>query len=575
MLRPVLFTTAVLGLVLAAAARSGAHTADSEDSAQAPIPEAVAFTSRHSGTFNGRVLSYTARAGETYLRDDDGKPTATLFTFDYLAADTDTEANRPVTFVWNGGPGSASLWLHMGSLGPKRVVVPSDATHPGPPPYPIIDAPETVLDVTDLVFFDPVGTGYSRALGEADGPDFWGLVEDAETTARFIRQWLTEHGRWNSPRFLLGESFGTTRAAAVAELLEDDFMIGLNGLIFVSQALNYAGSTPYIRDNLISHITYFPTMAATALYHGKVDAGTMTTEQWVQAAREFATAELLQALWRGNTLDAATRETVRDGIVRFTGLSAEYVDRANLRVDGSRFAKELLREEGKAIGRNDARYVMDPVDDLTATTNSDASSNAIGSAYKSALLTYLHDDLGVKLDRTYLAPSDSRLGDEWNWNPKGRGKNWEPHWVDTTPALVKALEVNPQLNVLVASGYYDLITPFFDAEYTLNRYNIPAGRIQYTYYQGGHMMYLNEDARLAFLTDVRTFIEAQLKQGAAPAASHSQAHPPAAATEEAPAATEEAPAATEEAPAATEKEPAAIEKRKTAPSTAKTDTATR
>ncbi len=473
------------------------------------IPDPVSFRTEHRGNFNGRTLNYTVRAGETYLRDVDGEPSAAIFTFDYVAADTTTD--RPVTFVWNGGPGSASIWLHIGSLGPKRVVVPSNAEHAGPPPYPVIDAPETILDVTDLVFVDPVGTGYSRPLGDHEGKEFWGLTEDAESFAAFIRQWLTDNGRWNSPRYLLGESFGTTRAAVVAELLEDEYAVSLNGLIFVSQALNYAGSTPYVGNNLISYVTYFPTMAATARYHGKVDSDGMSLEEWVDAAREFATEELLPALWRGNTLDEETRISVRDGIARFTGLSPEYIDRAKLRVDGRRFAKELLREEGKEVGGNDARYVTDPVDDLPASVSGDASSNATSGAYKAALLSYLRDDLEIDWHRRYLSPSDPRLDEEWNWNPRGRDVAWEPHWVDTTPSLVKALEVNPSLNVMVASGYYDLVTPFFDAEYTLNRYGIPAGRIQYSYYGGGHMMYLNEEARQEFLKDVRAFIQAQLR----------------------------------------------------------------
>jgi len=480
-------------------------------STPAAIAEPTRFVSGKQGSFNGRRLRYEVRAGETYLRDGDGEPTAAIFSFDYVVEQDADTGPRPVTFVWNGGPGSPSLWLHMGSLGPRRVVVPSDATHAGAPPYPIIDAPETILDVTDLVFIDPVGTGYSRALGEHEGAEFWGLQEDARSMADFIQRWLTENGRWNSPRFILGESFGTTRAAAVAELLEDEYMTALNGLVLVSQALNYAGSTPYVADNLISYVTYLPTMAATAYYHGRVDAGDMGLTEWVQAAREFATDTLLPALWRGNTLSAEQHAAVRDGLSRFTGLSPEYVERAKLRVNGNRFARELLREQGLTVGRNDARYVMDPVDDLPAAVGSDASGNAISGAYKAALLSYLRDDLGVNWNRRYLAPADPALGDSWSWNPKGREASWEPHWVDTTPSLVKALEVNPTLNVLVACGYYDLVTPFFDAEYTLNRYRIPAGRVAYRYYEGGHMMYLNEEARLAFLQDVREFIEGSLR----------------------------------------------------------------
>ena len=218
-----------------------------------PIPEPTRFISEHSARFNGQRIDYTATAGETYIRDLDGEPKATLFTFAYTKTNLAENETRPVTFIWNGGPGSASTWLHMGSYGPKRIVVPSDALHAGLPPYPIEEAPETILDVTDLVFIDPVGTGFSRALGDYEGKDFWGLDEDAQSMADFITTWITEHGRWNSPKFLLGESFGTTRAAAVARILEEDLSVSLNGIVFISQALDYQGSTLCPRQSDFFH----------------------------------------------------------------------------------------------------------------------------------------------------------------------------------------------------------------------------------------------------------------------------------------------------------------------------------
>ncbi|MEO0435720.1 MAG: serine carboxypeptidase [Pseudomonadota bacterium] len=475
-----------------------------------PIPEARAFVTEHRGRFNGVSVNYTARAGETYLRDINGKPRASIFTFGYQA--NDPKPGRPVTFVWNGGPGSASGWLHMGTFGPKRVVVPSDAQHAGNPPYPIVDAAETILDVTDLIFVDPVGTGYSRALGEHEGKEFWGLVEDADSIAAFIRQWLSDNQRWNSPLFLLGESFGTTRAAMVADKLINDYDTPVNGIVFISQALDYAGSSPYIADNLISHVTYLPTMAATAYFHGKVEADGASLDEWVEQAREFAVEALLPALFRGNTLADDTRASVQKELARLTGLSEDYIAQANLRVRGFRFAKELLRSEGKVVGLLDARYTGDPVDDQTARTSFDAASNGISGAFKSALMSYLHAELAVSWDRVYLSPADPQLSEQWNWNPNGRDASWEPHWVNTAHNLVAAMEANPSLRLFVGSGYYDLITPFFDAEYTLNRYGINAERVDYRYYGGGHMMYVNEEARLKLLNDVRTFIKAQTSQ---------------------------------------------------------------
>lgn len=507
-LRATLVLSVLLAWSIAVGARAQDTAADEpgEGAAAGAIPPPTRFVTHHTGTFNGTQLSYTATAGETYLRDDEGEPKAAIFTFAYTKDDAGEDEVRPVTFVWNGGPGSASLWLHMGSFGPKRVVVPSDAGHAGSPPYRMVDAPETILDVTDLVFVDPVGTGFSRALGEHEGKEFWGLREDASSIAEFIRDWVTEHDRWNSPKFLLGESFGTTRAAAVANLLEGRHMLSLNGVVFVSQALDYAGSSPYVRDNLISYVTYVPTMAATAFYHGRVQPRPESLEAFLAEARSFATHELLPALFEGNRLDPAERERVRDRLAWFTGLSSEYVERADLRVDGGRFLKELLRDEGLAAGRLDSRYTRDDIDDLATSPESDAGSDAISAAFKTALMETMRRDLDVRWDRLYLAPADPDLSREWKWQSPSQ----EPWPVNTARDLSEALRTNPSLRVLVASGYYDFATPFFDAEYTLNRHGIRADRIDYRYYEGGHMMYVHEPSRTRLLEDVRAFIEAQI-----------------------------------------------------------------
>lgn len=504
-----LFLTMFVVLWVASPA-PGARSEEGETvAAKEPIPEPTRFVTSHRSTFNGEPMEYEAVAGETYLRDDEGEPTATIFTFAYLAKGTKDPASRPVTFVWNGGPGSASLWLHMGTFGPKRVSVPSDAQHPGGPPYDMVEAPETILDVTDLVFVDPVGTGFSRPVGDHEGKEFWGLTEDARSIAQLIHTWVTENGRWNSPRFLMGESFGTTRAAAVARLLEGRLMMSLNGIIFISQALDYAGSSPYVRDNIISHVTYVPTMAATAWYHHEVEPRPESLEVFLEESRAFAIDELLPALFKGNRLSDEERTRVRDRLAYFTGLSLEYIERANLRVTGGRFRKELLRDEGLAVGRLDSRYTRDDIDDLDADPESDAASNAISSAFKSTVMHYMRNELGVDWNRPYLAPSDADLGRQWRWSPLPEGESWEPWPVNTAGDLSEALRRNPSLRVLVASGYYDFATPFFDAEYTLNRHSIGADRIVYTYYGAGHMMYVNEPSRTQLLEDVREFIRAQ------------------------------------------------------------------
>lgn len=470
------------------------------------VPEPTRFVSEHSGRFNGERIQYDAIAGETYLTDKEGEPKASIFTFSYIKKDAGSADSRPVTFIWNGGPGSASTWLHMGGYGPKRVVVPSDAGHAGLPPYPIADAPETILDVSDMVFIDPVGTGFSRALGDHEGKEFWGLNEDANSMAEFIRTWITQNKRWNSPKFLIGESFGTTRAAAVANILEGDLSISLNGIVFISQALDYQGSTPYVRDNIISYITYVPTMAATALYHGKVSPAPQDLASFVQESREFAVEEYLPALFKGSAISTQEFAQVRDRLAYFTGLSPQYIERVNLRVRGDRFKKELLRDVGLAVGSLDARYTADEIDDVASNTARDAASDSISGAYRAALMSYMGSDLAIDWDRLYMDPADSELSPNWRWRTVPDGTSWEPKYVNTAHDLSEALRINPALKVLIASGYYDMVTPFFDAEYTLNRHDIQPERLQFEYYEGGHMMYVNEPSRLKLLEDTRRFI---------------------------------------------------------------------
>lgn len=501
-----------LALLLAGGKLSAQEEAPDADKDSKKIPEPTAFTSQHRARFNGVTLDYTATAGETYIRDKNSEPKASIFSFAYTKNNVAANEVRPVTFLWNGGPGSASLWLHMGTFGPVRVSVPSDAGYPGAPPYPLLAATETILDVTDLVFVDPVGTGFSRALGEHDSKEFWGLKEDARSMAEFIQTWVTENGRWNSPRFLLGESYGTTRAAAVAKILEGELMMSLNGIIFISQALDYQGSTPYVRDNLIAHITYLPTMSAAAWYHNKVQPRPASLEVFLEESREFAANELLPALFRGNTLSPDERRRIAERLAYFTGLKIDYIERANLRVQGFRFAKELLRDEGLAIGVLDARYVSDDIDDLDANPAGDAADNAISAAFKTALMAYMRRDLGVTWDRIYLAPPDDELAGNWRYRTVPDGQPYEPMYINTARDLSESMRINPSLKVLVASGYYDLVTPFFDAEYTLNRHDINSDRVVYKYYGGGHMMYVNEESRAQLLVDTRNFIEQQLSK---------------------------------------------------------------
>jgi carboxypeptidase C (cathepsin A) len=472
------------------------------------VPAPVMFETRHSGTFGKEKIAYTVEAGETQITNDEGNPAASLFAISYIKENAG--AQRPVTFVFNGGPGSASVWLHMGLLGPKRVVVASDAdADDGAAPYTLVDNPDSILNQTDLVFIDPIGTGYSRAIGEGEGKDYWGENGDKASISEFIRIWISKHKRWNAPKYLIGESFGTTRAAYLAdELTTGDVDIALNGIVLISQALDYEGSTS-VDDNVYSYVTYLPSMAATAQYHGKAGVG-VPQAQFMDEARAFARDEYGPALWKGDRLTPDERTYIRDKLAYFTGLDPRYIETSNLRILVPRFQKELLRDQGVALGRLDGRYLGDEADDIAEAPEDDAASYFVSSAYTALLNQYLAIDLGVEMDRPYMV-SSSEAGEQWNFSNTPEGEYDEPHYVNAGRQLSHAMRHNTALKVMVASGYFDLICPFFDAEITFGRYGIPQDRIAMTYYQGGHMMYLNNGAMDALVADIRTFYAGKLE----------------------------------------------------------------
>lgn len=500
-------------MALAAPALAAPDTAKPAETAEdkpapKPVPDPVMFKSTHTGTFGGQKMTYRVEAGETHIKNKDGEPGASLFTISYIRENA--SGPRPVSFVFNGGPGSASVWLHMGLLGPKRVKVASDAdADDGAAPYVLTDNPLSILDVTDLVFIDPVGTGYSRPVGKGEGKDYWSEEGDGSSIAEFIRIWITDHNRWNAPKYLIGESFGTTRAAYLANrMLTGDVDIALNGLVLISQALDYEGSTS-AHDNIYSYVTYLPSMAATAQYHGRAGAG-VAQETFLTEARTFARDEYGPALWKGSAMTPAERAHIVERLAYFTGLSAAYIETSDLKILMHRFQKELLRDKGVALGRLDGRYLGDEADDAAEGPDSDVSGYAIGSAYSALMNHYLSADLGVKMDRPYMLSSEE-AGNAWNYRDVPEGEYWEPHFLNVSAKLTNAMRQNTAMKVWVASGYYDLITPFFDAEITFARYGIPAERVAMTYYQAGHMMYLNEGALEALAADLRTFYAGRLE----------------------------------------------------------------
>jgi carboxypeptidase C (cathepsin A) len=465
----------------------------------------LVFSTSHSGRFGGRTVDYSAIAGETILLDEESNPKASFFSFAYVEEGIEDPSQRPVAFLWNGGPGSSSIWLHMGAMGPRRAVVPSDAGDVGPPPFTVEDNELALLDVTDLVFIDPVGTGFSRAVGTHENAEFWGLEADTASVAEFIRTWLTRNGRWMSPKYLIGESFGTVRAAAVATHLQDKHYLSVNGIILISQALDYTGSTP-VHDNLIAYVSYLPTMAATAWYHGKVSDPPGSLEELLDDVRRFAVEEYAPALLAGNHLAPETRREVAKKLARYTGLSQEYVELADLRVLAARFRKELLRTEGLSVGRADGRYTGHDVDRTSERPDGDPSHYKVRSSYAAALNEHLTRDLDVTMDREYKFSGGRELSRHWNWRTVPDDRHWEPSFVNVARDLSRTMRHNAGMRVMVASGYYDFATPFFDAELTFARHGFVADRIRFTYYEAGHMMYLHRPSLDALMADIREFM---------------------------------------------------------------------
>ncbi len=468
------------------------------------------FESSHSGTFGGQKISYKAIVSETFLKDSNGEITAALWSTAYIK-EGGNSSSRPVMFIFNGGPGSASIWLHVGFFGPKVVKVDSEGkVDDGGAPYQFVLNSQSLLNLTDLVFVDPIGTGFSQVLGKGENKDYLGLNEDANSIAQFMKTWVTKHGRWQAPKFIAGESYGTTRAAKVAELLEGGGNpMALNGIVLISQALDYAGSSSWA-DNLTSFFTYLPSQAATAWYHGKAGKG-KSLLAFTKEARDFAYGEYLEALFKGEKQSLAEKDAIAVKLAYFTGLDKKYILRSKNQILMERFKKELLRNEGKTIGTLDGRFLAKETDLASeSAVLGDASSYMTESAYTAVFNNYLYTDLKVKMDRAYLGSADG-TGGSWNWKPVPDGAYWEPSYVSTARSLSEVMHRNTALKVMVANGYYDLITPFFDSEYTFARHDFPQERIQMNYYEAGHMMYNRQEDFDALSKDIREFLQKLIK----------------------------------------------------------------
>ncbi|MGE5232774.1 MAG: S10 family peptidase [Acidobacteriota bacterium] len=471
--------------------------------AKAP-PAPQKFVTEHRLQSGSTDLSYTATAEDVYLHDPEGKPTATFFTLSYAKKGVARPEDRPITFVYNGGPGSGSVWLHLGLVGPQRIDIPSDAQDPGAPPYRLKDNPWTILRATDLVFVDPVGTGYSHALGEKKDKDFWGYDEDADSVAEFIRTFITTHNRWNSPKFLLGESYGGIRSALLVERLQQRLAIGLNGVMLISPALNLATLPFAVNGNDLTYATHLPALAATAYYHKKLPDAWPSQRALLDEVEAYAGGEYLQALFKGDTLTSAERDQVAERLHRYTGLSKTYILHSNLRIYAQRFTKELLRDEGKSLGLLDGRYSQDELDGVAEFPESDPFDAKTSPIYIALFQSYLRNDLKVDFERRYIGSSDQA---NRNWKRPRREDGAFSGYVDVTGRLAQGTKDNSALRIFCAAGYHDLTTSYFATEYMLRHSGIDPARMTIKLYDGGHMMYLYQPSEEALSNDLVSFIE--------------------------------------------------------------------
>ena len=465
--------------------------------ARAPVEE-QAWVSKGDVTVKGQKIAYTATAGTLTIRDDAAKPMGSIFYTAYTAPNGPGGANRPVTFLFNGGPGSATIWLHMGSFGPVRVKTNQPAYVP-PKDYALTANPWTLLDKTDLVFIDAPGAGWSRPLGDKQAKDFNGVDQDADAFARAIIRYVTKNNRWKSPKVVLGESYGTLRAGALAAQLEDRGL-SLNGVIMLSTIMNYGVRQPGYDQN---YLTLFPGYAATAWYHGTLPGGKPASlDGFVNDVRGWTSGAYAAALAKGGDISEAELDATARQMNAYTGLPIDLLKRAKLRIELPLFMTELLRTRGLSIGRLDTRYTLNPADQNAVSPDDDPASTAITGAYYSAFQDYAATRLGVKTDLPYRLTA-REPGWSWDWRHRPAGRGGAQTTPNTAVDLAHTMRTNTDMKLLFLNGYYDMATPFYGAEFDVSHMLLPAElrkNIKFTYYQSGHMIYLSE-AELAKLRD--------------------------------------------------------------------------
>jgi carboxypeptidase C (cathepsin A) len=517
----------------------GASTGASAGTASTvAAPDAI---TEGSVTINGQPIAYKAVAGtitvgatdatdgtlasDGSLLPDSGvkppadpaeaPPTARMFYAAYFRKDASDMDHRPVMFIYNGGPGSATMWLHLGTFGPKRIVTP-DAEHQEGAPYSLVNNQYSLLDTTDLVFIDAPGTGFSRTFGRDKAKAFYGVDGDAEAFTRFIHKFLTKYERWNSPKYLFGESYGTPRSAVLSADLQG---VDLNGIVLLSQILSFDNSVDDPTRNPGVDQAYalaLPTYAATAWYFHKLPNQPPALKPFLDEVEKYALTGYMEALLAGSELSDAQMHEVAEKLHGYTGLPVDYLIHANLRVNGGEFSKELKVDEGTSIGRLDTRYQGPDVDPLSETTEYDPQSDAITSAWVAAINNYLRVDMKYGTEESYF-PS-GRSGGDFNWSMEHRmpgrfgrgGGGGQESGANVMPDLAYRMKMNPKMKVFLGGGYFDLATPFFEGMYEMHHLPMPnslQSNISYHYYEAGHMIYVNENVLRQFHSDVESFIK--------------------------------------------------------------------
>jgi carboxypeptidase C (cathepsin A) len=491
-------TVTVAGQVIGYKAVAGTLTVGSTDTQDAMFG------------LDGKMLADSGEKAPDKDKPEEALATARMFYVAYFKKDA--EPGRPVTFMYNGGPGSASMWLHMGSFGPRRVVT-LDAQHQEGAPYQIVNNDYSLLDVSDVVFIDAPGTGFSRILGKDKQKAFWGTDPDAHAFDRFIRRFLTKYDRWNSPKYLFGESYGTPRSAVLSANLQD---VDLNGIILLSQILSFDNSVDGPKWNPGVDQAYalaLPTYAASAFYHHKLPSQPAALEPFLAEVEQYALGDYMSALLQGSELPEARRQAVAEKLHGYTGLPVAYLLRANLRVAGGAFSKNLQLNDETTTGRLDTRYKGPDLDPLSADAEYDPQSDAISAAYTAALNQYLRTVLKYGSDQTYKPGAYSDPDFSWDLRhqaPNGPPATQQGGGTNVMPDLASTMKANPKMKVMLAGGYFDLATPYFEGKFEMHHLPIPQNlqsNISYHYYQSGHMVYVNENVLKQFHADVAAFIK--------------------------------------------------------------------